>query len=365
MNKTISFVITLLICGWFACINAKADDSQQLQKEVDLALQFLAKQQKTDGRFESLPDEPKSLLAMHGRMTMVLTSVSGLALLAEGSTVDKGPYQNEIRRAKEYIVKLVGHGENFKLPDYGKRSKAIPKPHIANETPFMLLFLNEIYQDNPDETLRKVIQSTIDYIGRAQNDSGGWDYSYRHERHHHTVTTIQNLTVLALLKKSGFHVDQQVIDKALENICKAHTKTNSPGYVRYSDEHSVDPGKTNRASGLIMALHYLNKKDDDLWTNAVTFYNKNLNNKYIYGGHSPAFQYFVTGVAAVLLGEEETQYYQHKFWKALAETQTDKGYWKCNNGKSDTAHPHGGIVFETAITAIVLQAPLKYLYFCR
>ncbi len=356
-----AFSLIVFLGGMLVSVHAEAAEPRSLPQEVSSALEFLAEQQKEDGRFESLPTEPKSLLAMHGRMTMVLTSVSGMAMLSEGSTIEKGTYRDEIRKAKDYIVKLVGHGENFQLPAYGKKSHALLKTHIANETPFMLMFLNEINKTHPDETLQKVMQSTIDYISQAQHTSGGWDYTYRNERHHHTVTTIQNLTVLALLKRSGFNVKQQVIDKALENIRKAHTLPDNPGYVRYSDEHKVDPGKTNRASGLMAALHFLGTKENTEWTNAVAFYETHLDKENIYGGHSPAYQYFVTGSAATLLGDKATQRYQEIFWKEIARTQADEGYWNCNRGKSDAAHPHGGIVFETAVAAIVLQMPKKRL----
>ena len=130
------------------------------------SLDFLAKLQKEDGRWESLPDEPPSLLAVHGKMTMVLTSVSGLALLAEGSTSTCGTYHKQIAAAKDYLLGLIGDEQDFTLPKY---ADGIIKTHIANEVPFMIVFLNEIYQQDNDPKLRSALQSVADYIADAQD----------------------------------------------------------------------------------------------------------------------------------------------------------------------------------------------------
>jgi hypothetical protein len=333
---------------------------------VERTLKFLAKTQKEDGRWESLPDEPPSLLAVHGKMTMVLTSVAGLAMLAEGSTTTSGTYQKQLTTAKDYLLRLIGNEKDFKLRKY---ADGVIKTHIANEVPFMIVFLNEVYQHDKDPKLKAALQLVADFISEAQAPNGSWDYTYTNYRHSHTLTVVQNIMALALLKKSGITVADKTIDRALAYIkAREPSLTKTPGYLHYGDGNKgmpVETGITNRAAGTLAMLHYLNRKSDPLWARLVSFHKQSLSRKFIYGGHSPAFQHFMAATASSLLGPESWEKYIETFGPTHLKAQAENGHWPTQYGTTDTAHPHGGVIFETGITCMVLQIPLEHLNFTR
>jgi hypothetical protein len=329
---------------------------------VAKSLAFLAGIQKPDGRWEILPDEPPSLLAYHGKMTMVLTSVSGLAMLAEGSTETSGTYRQQIVKARDYLLGLISREGKFTLPEYGDGLK---KAHFANEVPFMVFFLNEIYSRGKDAELKTALQRVADYISESQHPRGGWDYTYKNTRHRHTATSIQNLAALAVLKRSGITVKDETINAALAFIGNRHPKpTETPGYLYYGDgayRTPLEPGITNRAAGLLVAMHLLDKNNDPLRAAALTYHKSATGHKFVYGGHSPAYQHFMIATASHLLGKKSWGTYIRTHGRTHINTQHRNGQWPTTFGHSDRAHPHGGIVFETAITTMILQLPLENL----
>ena len=333
---------------------------------VEKALAFLAPLQKSDGRWESLPDEPPSLLVMHGRMTMVYTATSGLALMAEGSTTKAGKYRAQIAKARDYLLNLIGTERRFTLPRY---ADGIIKTHIANEVPFMVMFLNEVYQHDKDPKIKAALQLTADLIAKGQHTNGGWDYTYTSVRHRHTATTIANVTALALMRRSGINVNNDAIERGIAFVrSTAPDPAGKPGYIYYGDgakKTPLEPGKTNRAAGVITMLHHLDRKNDAMWPRAQGYHRAALNRKFIFGGHSPAYQHFTVATACILLGDKDWQQYIAAFSHTHLKKQRDKGHWTTTNGNSDRAHPHGGIIFETAINAIVLQLPRGHLSFAR
>ncbi len=332
---------------------------------VARSLAFLARTQKSDGRWEPLGVEPPSLVAYHGKTTMVLTSVSGLAMLAAGEGTNK-TCDKQIAKAKDYLLALISKDGKFILPRY---ADGLIKTHIANEVPFMVFFLNELYLRNKDAKLKTALQKVADYISAAQHPRGGWDYTYKNTRHRHTATAIQNLAALALLKRSGIRVKDKTLSDALAFIKDRHPdQKKKPGYMYYGDgakKTPLEPGITNRAAGLLVAMHILDKKTDPLRTTALTYHNAAMSHKYIYGGHSPAYQHFMVATASKQMGRRSWSAYIRTFGRTHINTQNTDGQWPTTFGASDRAHPHGGIIFETAITAMILQLPLDNLTFAK
>jgi hypothetical protein len=371
MKNTV--IIACLLANCLApCLHAKTAPAKKTalpKNHADAAarsLAFLASIQEADGRWETMPNEPPSLVALHGKMTMVFTSVSGLAMLAGGSTETSGPYCKQIVKAKNYLLKLISKDGKFTLPKY---ADGLIKTHISNEVPFMVLFLNELHTRSKDAKLKTAIQSVADYMSAGQHSRGGWDYTYKNTRHRHTATAIQNLAALALLKRSGFTIKDKTLNVALAFIKDRHPKpTEEPGYMYYGDgakNTPLEPGFTNRAAGLLIAMHLLGKNNDPLRAAALTYHKAAMSNKFIYGGHSPAYQHFMVATASSLLGKQSWNTYIRTFGRTHINTQNKDGRWPTTFGASDRAHPHGGIVFETAVTAMILQLPLGNLDFAK
>ena len=162
------------------------------------------------------------------------------------------------------------------------------------------------------------------------------------------------------MKELGISVPQKTIDRGFDYITNKHSDPKAnPGYFQYGDVNP-ETGITNRASGMLWALEVNNKQKSELWKQSLTFYKKSMHRKFIYGGHSPAYQNFMCAVAAKRLGDADWKIYQDRMNDSILSRRKEK-YWPVANGKNDKVHPHGGAVFETALMTTILQLPLENL----
>ncbi|MBI4563435.1 MAG: terpene cyclase/mutase family protein [Planctomycetes bacterium] len=311
------------------------------------ALEFLAENQKEDGHWEPPPSEFKHLSTVHGKMEIGLTGACGLALLAEGSGIQEGKYRKNIQKAVEYLTRSIQAGGAFVPPG---RTREPKKSHIANETPFAVYFLTQVYHETGSPELKEKLESVAKHIAKSQSPSGGWDYTYRLERHLHLPTVTSNLLALALLRRVGIPVGDSVIDRALQYISSVSTRN---GNFKYGEERS---SVTDRAAGVLVALAHLGRRDHALWDAAAAYHRKNFS-RHIENGHSPAFQHFFIALASSLLGEKDWETYDEAFREHHLNAQKSDGHWECVLGRNDKAsgHSHGGALFETAVRATVLQ----------
>ena len=113
------------------CVSSPAG-AEEIPKEyrptIEKALKWLVKQQQPDGRFEGT----------RGNYPVSMTSLAGMALLMEGSTLREGKYRNHIRRAADFVMRqaksngLIGEPSNSTML---KRSNTrVPVVRTCEET---------------------------------------------------------------------------------------------------------------------------------------------------------------------------------------------------------------------------------------
>src|SRR3954468_23388049 len=66
------------------------------QKAIDTGLQYLAKTQGQDGNWNGTPDT--------AAYPVTMTSLAGLAFLANGNTPSRGPYAENVKRAELWLI---------------------------------------------------------------------------------------------------------------------------------------------------------------------------------------------------------------------------------------------------------------------
>src|SRR2546425_11029432 len=99
-----------------------------------------------------------------------MTSMAGLAMLCEGSTVTQGKYREEIRKAADWLMKRSMKG--------GGRHGLIGNPDLPGETGrymyghgFAMLFLASVYGEGDDKErpagLKEILTRAVLYRGAA------------------------------------------------------------------------------------------------------------------------------------------------------------------------------------------------------
>src|ERR1022692_3628861 len=106
---------------------------EKYQKTVDKGLKWLKKTQGKDGTWSA-----------GGQNPVAMTSLAGLAMLMEGSTVTQGEYRDSIRLAADWLMKRSMKG--------GNRNGLIGNPDHPGESGrymygqgFAMLFLASVY----------------------------------------------------------------------------------------------------------------------------------------------------------------------------------------------------------------------------
>jgi hypothetical protein len=197
-------------------------------------LRWLAEQQASDGSWGN-------------KDKLSLTGMSGLALLASGSTPQRGPYAVHLRKAIGFVLasqrSQEGGGKAFWHASNGYSA-------IHNHG-YALLFLTQAYGeggDHQDERLRRAItlgiKATIESQWTAADgkSNGGFGYFlFRSDpppAHRNmwpwdeASTTISQIQALRGARNAGFHIPRQALGRAGDYIARSQHR--STGGFHYS-----------------------------------------------------------------------------------------------------------------------------------
>ncbi len=182
------------------------------RRNVDAGLNWLAKQQQRDGHWD-----------VGGSYPIPMTALSGMAFLAEGSTMIQGKYSKQIEMAVEFL-----------LSRYNKKTGLIGRVDDQREMNqymyghgFSTMFLALVYGEEPDhgrrKEIEKVLEGAVKFIGKAQSSLGGWWYTSAKDAGDadEGSVTITQLQALRAAKNAGIPVPKEVIDKAGEYLRKS------------------------------------------------------------------------------------------------------------------------------------------------
>ncbi|MEQ8911800.1 MAG: terpene cyclase/mutase family protein, partial [Pseudomonadales bacterium] len=208
----------------------------QLDESIAEGLAFLASQQNADGSFGD---------GAWGRGVAV-TSLAGLAFMADGQMPGRGQYGEVVRRALDYV--LERSGESGLLAD-----DQAPSPMYGHG--FAALFLGEVYgmsqgSEALQERLHEALVKAVRLIERSQNDEGGWRYNPVPNDADVSVTICQ-VMALRSARNAGIEVSSEVIDKAVEYVKRCQ---NPDGGFRYQARNGTSAWPRSAAG--VATLYY-------------------------------------------------------------------------------------------------------------
>jgi hypothetical protein len=206
---------------------AQSDEiPEKYQPTIRKGLEWLAKQQHREGYWG----------ANGNGYPVAMTALAGMAMLMEGSSLSNGKYQDNIRRAVEWLLNKAQKGN--------QREGLIGNPDNPNEAArymyghgFATLFLACAFGDANNAKLRErmkdVLTRAVKYTVNAQSSRGGFYYTSKAEggdRDEGSVTITQ-VQALRACRNAGIQVPKQVIVNAQKYLKDC---TSPRGAVYYS-----------------------------------------------------------------------------------------------------------------------------------
>ena len=312
--------------------HAAAPDAK-VQKVVSRGLDWLAKKQSNRGHWE----------AGEGRYPTSMTALAGTALCLEGSTTTQGKYQEQIKKAVDYLI------------DHSRKNGLIGDPTVDDRYTyghgFSMLFLSQVLGEEQDkerrEELVKVLTKAVEFSGRAQTDEGGWGYVSAKDGNgfDEGSTTITQVQGLRGCRNAGIPVPKEIIDKAIKYI---HKCTMDDGGVQYSSKGGG--GRPAISAAAIACLFNAGDYDDKFVPKMLSYAEKNLANISNQSfGHWHYAHYYYSQVMYREGGKKWSDY-RDKIYPRICAEATDDGrsgmYW---------TQGYVGPVYTTATNLTILQ----------
>jgi prenyltransferase beta subunit len=200
------------------------------QKSVARGLEFLASRQQNDGSFGAT--------AYQGNVAV--TSLSAMAMIAAGSTPDRGQHGRTVARFLDYALAsaqrsgfingiTVSHGPMY---DHG----------------FATLFLAEVHGMNARRDVREKLAKAVKIIVESQNRQGGWRYQPVRAEADVSVTSCQMMALRAA-RNAGVFVPKETIDRGVDYVRRCQNADGGFTYMHDGGE-SVFP----RSAAAVVSL---------------------------------------------------------------------------------------------------------------
>jgi len=319
--------------------------SDETEQAVATSLQWLAKHQSRDGRWDSTQYDDDCGRCGGEPSIDSDTAVTGLALLcylgADHTHMKQGPYRERVGRGIDWLLSRQGK-------DGDLRGGGTMYSHgIA------AIAISEAYGMTKDERLRKPVEQAIAFIVTARNtERGGW----RYEPGQYGDTSVMGWQVMALesAKRSGLAVPASAFQGAAQWL--AMVSEGSPGLYAYQPGQPPTPAMT--AEGLFVRQLLGHGREEPMMQTSVLLiaqnppdWNKGANTYYWYYATLAMFQE---------QGDQWPRWNAALTGTLLANQRKDgpaAGSWD----PADKWSTIGGRVYQTAICTLSLEVYYRYL----
>ncbi len=307
----------------------------ELDAAVAKGIKYLVAQQTPDGAFGD---------GRYGK-NVAVSSLAGIALMADGNLPGRGEHGEAVARCAEYILAnctesgLIA-GEAANGPMYGHG--------------FATLFLGEVYGMTAgggdtalSQRVHEALVKSVHLIEQTQNEQGGWRYNPVPYDADVSVTICQ-IMGLRSARNAGIEVSKQTIDRAVEYVRRCQ---NPDGGFKYQLESGAS-GWPRSAAG-VASLYYAGIYQDDAIDRGVAYLQREAlpgtaaasQAHYFYGHYYCVQAMYLAGGTAWA-----------KWWPAIREElikkQADDGSWEDRSV---------GYTYATSMSLIILQMPKRYL----
>ncbi|MFN3243894.1 MAG: DUF6288 domain-containing protein [Planctomycetota bacterium] len=322
----------------------------QQRKIVDDACAFLAGRQQGDGGFRA------TLGGINGQV--VNTCLAGLAWLAGGSTLDGGAHQDNLKKARDYVIGALGKPDAFGAAAGGDANWDQTNWRYA----YAGIFLGELAQQSKDEALHAAVQEIATTLCARQEASGGFAHGPGgpNALGYLELNIVGGFVLSALgqCKRAGATFDEQVVERLVDYLEKSG---GGSGGVAYSTKDGqIGQPNVGRTAVAWLGLVGMGQGGKPFAKKMKKWLSGHVHD--VMGGHASLMQHIMlAGVAANALGSKA----QKAYWKVL---QRDLTLCRCPDGSIQMRPWHEslnmqsnsdvtmGQIWSTASWAIVLAA---------
>jgi len=344
-RKTISSFALALLASWrFLFVSIAAEPSPVLpelltadtQRAINRGLQYLAETQNPSGSWFNAGNM--------GSYPTAMTSLAGLALLANGSTPREGKLAPQLKRAVNYLLAAAEAGTT------GLISSNMEGRSMHGHG-FAMLFLAECLGETGDikteERLRAALHRAVELTARAQSTAGGWIYTPDGSGDEGSVTVTQ-IQGLRACRNAGIKVPRSTIERAVKylELCQ-----NADGGISYSLAQRGG-SRPPISAAAVATLYASGRYDSPMTRKCLDYVTRTVtpNSREVYGHWFYAHLYMAQAMYQV--HDRRWEKYFADLRDRLVATQTAEGSWS-----GDGVGP----VYGTAIACIVLQLPYDYV----
>ena len=334
--------VLLCFCplGLAAAAAAEDDDPERTAAElitppteeaIERGLAWLAKRQNPDGSFGS-----GDYLG-----NAAVTALCGLALMAGGSTPDRGPYGAEISRTVDFLTANTQQG--------GFITTARPSHGPMYGHGFATLFLAQCYGESKRPELREKLISAVKLIINTQNKEGGW--RYRPQRADADISvTICQVMALRAARDAGLFVPNETIARCVDYVKKSQNEDGGFSYMLRQGDSAFA-----RSAAGVVALYSAGVYEGTEITKGIRYLNQFRPQKgtvrkesyYYYG------QYYAAQAMWQAGGNDWKQWYP-AIRDELTQWPGDGEYRQRDDGSWTSPYSPE---YATAMALIVLQLP--------
>ena len=329
--------------------------SRETQAAINKALEYLARTQRHDGSWST---------GNYGGNSATMTSLAAIAMMANGSTPEEGPYARNVTRAMEYVLNqarredglICGAASGRSMYDHG----------------FSMLFLAQCYgaEINPayEERLHGVLTRAVELTAKSQsnlgkrlNGAGGWYYSPEARTDEGSVTVTQ-LQALRACRNVGIKVPTRTIERAVAYLRHCQMRDGGICYSANSRSSSRPPISAAALACFYAAGIYDRREGDTgveanmvsrLWKYMAPHTEPGRIESGMWGHWY--YMNFYLAQALYQRGDEDWGAYYLAIQKRLLSEQNIDGSWSGGVGS----------VYRTSIALTILQLPYNYLPICQ
>ncbi|MFW6107581.1 MAG: hypothetical protein ACOC70_00140 [bacterium] len=351
----------------------KYGGGEDTENAVARGLDWFARHQDADGKWSHTrftrhckPNAPKCSPGIFDQPALHLVRIdpglTGLALLCfagSGHThLRDGPYQENARRAADWLC-----GQQAKSGLIGDYPRKVNYYMMYNHG-IATLALGELYAMTGDPKLRPHLEKAVQFIARAQQPSGAWDYTDVKSGRYDTSVTGWQVMALKAAHSGGIQIPAYTLYTTADFMERV---TLPDGQVYYANKY---PSARSRGHGMaavgLTAQQFLGFPNDRrmarrqvhiLLRHPPDWSRLNLRNR----SDSVYYWYYAT-LALFQTGGEVWDRWNPKMKKALLAHQRRDG---CADGSWDAPNTQwartGGRLYVTALNVLSLEVYYRYL----
>jgi hypothetical protein len=305
--------------------------TEATDKAIANGLQWLGRAQNSDGSYGSGTY----------RGNIAVTSLSGLAFMASGSSPGRGPFGAQIDKALVYVMENTSQSGFIAVA-----ASSTHGPMYSHG--FGTLFLAEAYGMTHRPEIREKLQKAVRLIIDSQNLEGGWRYQPVRRDADLSVTICQ-INALRAARNAGLYVPRETIAACIRYVKRSQ---NHDGGFRYMLQ-GIATSEFPRSAAGVVALQSAGEYDSKEVRDGIAYLRQfgrgtrsgRRNHHFFYG------QYYAAQALWLQGGSAWSEWYS-SMRDDLLNRQQAEGYWKDDGVCKE---------YGTAMALIVLQIPNDFL----